>query len=99
MMKSIPISQEQLAALCRRHHVQRLALFGSALREDFRPESDVDVLVTFEPDAEIGFLALSRLRRELEAIFNRPVDLAPQEGLKSRIRESVLASAEPIYAR
>ena len=97
-MKSIPIAQEQLAALCRRHHVQRLALFGSALREDFRPESDVDVLVTFEPEAEIGFLALSRLRRELEAIFNRPVDLVPQEGLKSRIRESVLASAELIYA-
>ena len=97
-MKSIPISQEQLAALCRRHRVQRLAIFGSALREDFRPESDVDVLVTFEPDAEIDFLALSRLRRELEAIFNRPVDLVPQEGLKSRIRENVLASSELIYA-
>ncbi len=97
-MKSITISQEELAALCRRHHVERLAIFGSALRDDFRPESDVDVLVTFEPDAEIGFLALSRLRRELEALFNRPVDLVPQEGLKSRLRESVLASAELLYA-
>jgi hypothetical protein len=97
-MKSITISQEDLAALCRRHHVERLAIFGSALRDDFRPESDIDVLVTFEPEAEIGFLALSRLRRELEALFNRPVDLVPQEGLKSRIRESVLASAEQLYA-
>lgn len=97
-MKSMTISQEQLAALCQRYHVERLALFGSALREDFRPESDVDLLVTFEADAEIGFLALSRLRRELEALFNRPVDLVPQEGLKPRIRESVLASAELLYA-
>jgi len=58
----------------------------------------IDVLVTFEPDAKIGFLALGRLRRELEALFNRPVDLVPQDGLKSRVRDSVLASAEPIYA-
>jgi hypothetical protein len=97
-MKPISVSKEQLASLCRRYHVQRLALFGSVLREDFRPDSDIDVLVTFEPDAQIGFLALSQLRRELEALFNRPVDLVPQEGLKPLIRESVLASAEQIYA-
>ncbi|MBN1259369.1 MAG: nucleotidyltransferase family protein [Anaerolineae bacterium] len=97
-MKPLTISQEQLAALCRRHHVQRLALFGSALREDFRPESDIDLLVTFEPDAEIGFLALGRLRRELETLFGRPVDLVPQDGLKPRIRDSVLVSAELLYA-
>lgn len=97
-MKPISVSKEQLASLCRRYHVQRLALFGSALRDDFRSDSDIDVLVTFEPDAQIGFLALSRLRRELEALFNRPVDLVPQEGLKPLIRESVLASAEQIYA-
>ena len=97
-MKSLPIAQEQLAALCRRYRVEQLSLFGSMLRTDFHPESDVDLLVTFAPDAEIGFLALSRLRRELEALFNRPVDLVPQEGLKPRIRESVLASAELLYA-
>ncbi len=97
-MKSLTISQEQLAALCRRHHVQRLALFGSVLREDFRSDSDIDVLVTFEPDAEVGFLALGRLRRELETLFKRPVDLVPQDGLKPVIRESVLSGAEQLYA-
>jgi hypothetical protein len=76
-----------------------MALFGSALRRDFRAESDIDLLVTFEPDAQIGFLALGRLRRELERLFNRPVDLVPQDGLKPYIRDHVLASAEPIYAR
>jgi hypothetical protein len=79
--------------------VRRLALFGSVLREDFSAESDVDVLVAFEPDAPIGFLALGQMRRELEALFNRPVDLVPQDGLKPWIRDDVLASAEAIYAR
>lgn len=97
-MKPISVSSEQLALLCRRHHVQRLALFGSVLREDFRADSDIDVLVTFEPNAEVGFLALGRLRRELEALFNRPVDLVPQDGLKPVIRESILAGAEQLYA-
>ena len=97
-MIPIPIATERLVALCRRYRVQRLALFGSAFREDFGPDSDIDLLVTFEPDAKIGFLALGQMRRELMAIFRRPVDLVPQDGLKPQIREAVLAGAELIYA-
>jgi len=78
--------------------VQRLALFGSALRADFGPDSDIDLLVTFEPDAKIGFLALGQMRRELMELFQRPVDLVLQDGLKPQIREAVLAGAELIYA-
>jgi hypothetical protein len=99
MIGHLSVPEGKLADICRRYYVQRLALFGSVLREDFSAESDVDVLVTFEPDAPIGFLALGQMRRELEALFNRPVDLVPQDGLKPWIREDVLASAEAIYAR
>ncbi len=94
----IPIPRNQLVELCRRYHVRRLALFGSVLRDDFRPDSDVDVLVSFQPDARVGFLALGRMKRELSALFQRPVDLVPQDGLKPVIRESVLSSAEEVYA-
>jgi predicted nucleotidyltransferase len=94
----IPIPQKRLADLCRRYHVRRLALFGSVLRDDFRPDSDVDVLVLFEPDARVGFMALGHMKRELSALFHRPVDLVPQDGLKPVIRESVLSSAEEVYA-
>jgi len=95
---AISVSKEKLADLCRRYHVQRIRLFGSALREDFGPESDVDVLVEFAPDAQIGFIALSRLQRELTDLFQRPVDLVPRDGLKPAIREAVLSSAVVLYA-
>jgi predicted nucleotidyltransferase len=94
----IEIPRDQLADFCRRHHIRRLALFGSVLREDFRPDSDVDVLVAFEPEAQVGFMALGRMKRELSALFQRPVDLVPQEGLKPIIREVILTSAEELYA-
>lgn len=93
----IPIPKEELAAFCRRNHIRRLALFGSVLREDFRPDSDVDVLVDFEPGAQVGMMALSGMQFELEGLFDRKVDLVLQNGLKEVIRDSVLASAEEIY--
>jgi predicted nucleotidyltransferase len=94
----IPIHGRQISGLCRRYHVSRLALFGSVLRDDFRPDSDVDVLVAFKPEARIGFITLSRMQRELSALFQRPVDLVPMDGLKPVIRESVLSSAQDVYA-
>jgi predicted nucleotidyltransferase len=94
----IPIPRSQLAEFCRRYHIQRMALFGSVLREDFRPDSDVDVLVMFEPDAGVGFMILGRMKRELSGLFQHPVDLIPQDGLKAVIRDAVLSSAEEIYA-
>lgn len=94
----ITVPEQQLAELCRRFQVRSLALFGSVLREDFRPDSDVDVLVEFDSDARIGFLAFSRMQRELADLVGRPVDLVPREGLKPVIRDQVLANAEEIYA-
>ena len=98
MIHSVSVSKRELADFCRRYHVRQIEVFGSALREDFDHESDVDVLVEFEPDAEIGLMTLSRMRRELEQMFQRPVDLVPREGLKPRIRQAVLSDAEVIYA-
>jgi predicted nucleotidyltransferase len=94
----IKVSKSKIADFCRRHHIRRLAIFGSFLREDFRPDSDVDVLVEFEPEAQVGFIALGRIQRELSALLQRPVDLVPREGLKPKIREAVLSSAEELYA-
>ena len=68
------------------------------LRADFRPDSDVDVLVEFGPDARVGLLAMGRMQRELAARFHHPVDLVPKDGLKPRIREAVLVSTEVLYA-
>ena len=84
--------------LCERYRVKELSIFGSALREDFKTDSDIDLLVEFEPEAQIGFVTLSRMRRELSAILNRPVDLVPKGGLKAKIRESVISSAKVLYA-
>jgi predicted nucleotidyltransferase len=94
----IDIPADEIAAFCRRHHIRSLSLFGSVLREDFRADSDADVLVEFEPDVQVGFIALSRIQRELADLLQRPVDLVPKEGLKPKIREAVLASAEVVYA-
>lgn len=97
-MKSLRIPRKQLQAFCQRYQVRRLALFGSQARGEARPESDVDLLVTFQPEAQVGFLTLGKMRRELTEIFHRPVDLVPQEGLKPVIREAVLAEARELYA-
>jgi len=95
---AIEIPQNELAAFCRRHQVTRLALFGSVVGGKFTPESDVDLLVTFSPDARVGFLKLSRMQRELARLLGRPVDLVPESGLKPLIRDDVLASSREIYA-
>ena len=94
----IEISPNQLKEFCRRNRIKKLTLFGSALRADFGPDSDIDLLVEFEPGAQVGFLALNRMRRELEALLGRPVDLVPQEGLKPLICEHVLSTSEVVYA-
>ena len=94
----IPIPEKELAKFCRRNHIRRLALFGSVLREDFQPDSDVDVLVDFEPGANIGMFALIEIQDELSDLIGRPVDLILRDGLKRVIRDSVLASSQEIYA-
>jgi predicted nucleotidyltransferase len=92
------IPTEKLRAFCRRHHVRKLALFGSILRGDFGPSSDVDVLVEFESGHVPGFLRLHDLERELSGIFDgRTVDLVTPRFLNHRIRDRVLAEAETAY--
>jgi len=98
MLREIPIPKNQLDVFCQRHHIRQLALFGSYLRADFGPESDIDVLVEFENGAQIGFLALARIQRELSELLGREVDLVPVVGLKPTIRDDVLKESEVVYA-
>jgi predicted nucleotidyltransferase len=98
-MAQIHVDRERLAAFCRRHHIRRLALFGSALRKEFGPDSDVDVLVEFEPEHVPGLLGIARLERELSTIFDgRKVDLRTPEDLSRYFRADVIAEAELQYA-
>ena len=93
------ISKEKIAEFCRRNHIRRLSLFGSVVRGDFRPESDVDVLVEFQPGHVPGFLRLSGMEDELSALFEgRPVDLVTEKFLNRRIRLKVLQEAKTQYA-
>ena len=95
----IDIPMDAVAETCKKYHVKELALFGSVLRDDFRLDSDVDVLVEFEPDTRIGFIGMAGLMIDLSEIIGRKVDLVPKNGLKRRIRKPVLESAQVIYAR
>lgn len=98
VLDRIAIPDEELEELCRRYQVRELALFGSVLRDDFRSDSDVDVLIEFEPDSHITLFDMSRIQRELTQLIGRRVDLVPKNGLKPLIRDDVLASSEVIYA-
>jgi predicted nucleotidyltransferase len=93
------VASEELALFCRQNQIRVLSLFGSAVTGKFTDQSDIDLLVEFEPDAKVGFLALARMQRELAVMFQRSVDLVPRNGLKPLIREQVLAQAELLYAR
>jgi predicted nucleotidyltransferase len=94
----IKIPKKKIREFCQQYQVRRMALFGSVLRDDFRPESDIDVLVVFDPSAHITFMTLGKMSRELSGMFQRSVDLVPQEGLKLAIRDAVISSAQEIYA-
>lgn len=93
----IAIDREKIAGFCRRHHIRRLALFGSVLRGDFRPDSDVDVLVEFEPAATVGFLRLAAIELELTEILGRRADLRTAAELSRYFRDEVVREAEVQY--
>ena len=82
---------------CRRHHIRRLALFGSVLREDFRPDSDVDLLVEFVPDAHVGLIRLAGIEEELSQLLGRKADLRTAAELSRYFRDEVLKTAEVQY--
>jgi predicted nucleotidyltransferase len=93
----IDLPQDQIAAFCQKHHIRKLALFGSVLRDDFRPESDVDVLVEFEPVRPVGLIRLAGIQRELSALLGRSVDLNTEGFLSPYVRNEVLRDAETHY--
>ncbi len=102
MVKGFNIPKEKIAAFCQRWNITEFALFGSVLREDFGPESDIDVLVSFAPDARWSLLDHVEMQDELKIIFGRNVDLISKRGIeRSRNpirRKEILESAEVIYA-
>jgi predicted nucleotidyltransferase len=98
MSARIQIDRERVADFCRRHQVNRLALFGSVLRDDFRPDSDVDVLVDFAPEARAGLFEMARMEAELEELIGRKVDLRTPAELSRYFRDEVVAGAEVQYA-
>ena len=93
----VQMPQDRIADFCRQHHIRKLALFGSVLREDFSPDSDVDVLVEFELGAKVGLLGLARMERELSTIVGRRVDLNTAGFLSPYFRGEVLREAEVQY--
>jgi len=98
----IPIERARVEAFCRKWKITELALFGSVLRDDFRPDSDVDVLVSFAPDADWSLLDHLAMEEELAGILGRKVDLVSRRAVErsaNRIRrQAILGSAEVVYA-
>ncbi len=94
----IHIDDERVAGFCRDHGIRSLRLFGSILRDDFGPDSDVDVLVEFAPGRAPGWIGFARIALELEAILGRAVDLRTPADLSDTVRRRVLAEAEVHYA-
>jgi uncharacterized protein len=94
---NIRIPLQEIESICRRHGIRRLALFGSILRSEFRPDSDIDVLVEFAPNARVGLFRLSSIQTELSEILGRNVDLNTPGFLSDRFRDKVLHEAEDLY--
>jgi hypothetical protein len=100
MSPRFPLPDADIESFCRRNRIRKLSLFGSVLRNDFRADSDIDVLVEFEPDGVPGLLALARMERELSAMLGgRKVDLRTPEDLSRLFRDEVVAGAEVRYAQ
>jgi hypothetical protein len=95
----IKISKEKIALFCQKYHIRKLSLFGSVLRDDFRPNSDVDVLVEFEPGHVPGFIKLYDIEEKLSHLLDgRRLDVVTPKFLNRRIRDQVLSQAEVQYA-
>jgi predicted nucleotidyltransferase len=101
-LPNIELPEEQLAEFCRRWKITELSAFGSVLRDDFRPDSDVDLLVSFAPDAEWSLFDHMAMEEEVAAILGRKVDLVSRRGVERSQnwirRRGILESARPVYA-
>ncbi len=97
--QNLTLPTEAIAAFCRKWHVRELSLFGSVLRDDFRADSDVDVLVSFEPGVAFGLWELDEMQEELENAFGRKIDLIEKEALRETSRrERILHARKVVYA-
>ena len=97
--KKLRIPRKKISEFCRRWEVVEFSLFGSALRDDFRPDSDVDVLVTFSKEAQISLFDLVQMQLDLEKIFHRSVDIIEKDALENPFRKrEILRTAQVIYA-
>jgi predicted nucleotidyltransferase len=95
----VPLPLDLIEAFCRRWRIDELALFGSVLRDDFSPDSDVDVLVTFSPDAQLSLLDFVMMKEGLQEILHRPVDLVSKGGLRNPFRRhEILNTRQIVYA-
>jgi predicted nucleotidyltransferase len=98
-MAHISVDQNKLAIFCQKHHISRLALYGSVLSDDFRPDSDIDVLVEFVPGFVPGLFGIARMERELSTLFDdHEVDLRTPQDLSRYFRQQVLKEAQVEYA-
>jgi predicted nucleotidyltransferase len=97
-MSALSADKEALARLCRRHRIRRLALFGSVLKGSARPDSDIDFLVEFDPNAVPGFLGLAKIEAELTELVGRQVDLRTADELSPQFRHAVERMAEVQFA-
>jgi predicted nucleotidyltransferase len=98
LSSGLELPVDRIADICKRYGVRELAVFGSAAPGGLRPESDVDILVDFEPDARIGLVKFASLSEELECLVGRKVDLVTKTGLKPRVRSTVLGEARLVYS-
>jgi uncharacterized protein len=94
----ISVDQAQIAEFCRRHHIRKFAFFGSVLRDDFRPDSDVDVLIEFEPDHVPGLIQLMTMQLEFSDMIGRDADFRAPGDLHRSFRDVVIAESEVLYA-
>lgn len=99
MNRSLTIPREAIAEFCRRNRIRKLSVFGSAVRDDFREDSDIDVLVEFEPGSRVGLIRLAGMEIELGSLLGRKVDLNTQLSLSPYFRDRVLAESETQYER
>jgi uncharacterized protein len=95
--RHLEIPNDQIAEFCRRRRIRWLALFGSVLRDDFRPDSDVDVLVEFDPDVRYTYFTLAQVADDLSGLFGRRADLHMPNTLHPVLRDKVLGQAEALY--
>jgi uncharacterized protein len=103
MKIAIPLPQDQIADFCTHWHVAELSLFGSVIREDFYPHSDIDMLIAFTPEADWGLLEHVQMQQELKVILGREVDLVSKRAIERSSnwirRQEILSTAQPIYAQ